>query len=245
MQLKSALSLPSKGIFSIIGGGGKSSAISLLANEFLQDGKTVIQTTTTHIAAPDIFPPHMLIENDAEPIYREKVQKLLDKYPSVICAKKSDNPLKLSAPSFSFLEHIKGLADVVLIEADGARHLPFKAPADHEPVVLPDTDWIIGVAGMDALNHPIQERCHRPEQICSILNISPGTKLTSCMMAEIILSQDGYQKCVTKQRKFSLILNKCDTPEVVLLAQEVKKILKRKGSSFPIALTSFHNNKIF
>lgn len=44
--------------------------------------------------------------------------------------------------------------DFVLVEADGSRRLPVKAPAVYEPVIPPGTDLVVGVIGLDALAVP-------------------------------------------------------------------------------------------
>ena len=83
-------------------------------------------------------------------------------------------------------------------------HLPFKAPAEHEPVILAHTKHIIGVAGMDAAGVPILQRCHRPEQVCAILGCSSQDILTPQMMAEIIVSPLGYQNVWIIPKPFRL-----------------------------------------
>ena len=38
-------------------------------------------------------------------------------------------------------------ADITFLEADGAKCLPCKFPAAHEPVILPQSDIVLAVAG--------------------------------------------------------------------------------------------------
>lgn len=49
------------------------------------------------------------------------------------------------------------LADIVLIEADGSRRMPCKAPAAHEPVLLPQCDIVLAVAGVSALGESLEK----------------------------------------------------------------------------------------
>lgn len=242
--LKQLLSLPERGIISVIGGGGKTSVIAHLTDEFCREGKTVLCTTTTHIAALHPVPPWVVLEEEGQALDFAQIRKLLARYRVVTCAKKSQNPQKFSAPSDQFFAQAETLADIVLIEADGARHLPFKAPAEHEPVILAHTKHIIGVAGMDAAGVPILQRCHRPEQVCAILGCSPQDILTPQMMAEVIVSPLGYQKCVDHSKAFSLVLNKCDTLERISMAQQILSSLRLSHASFPVAFTSLHQDKI-
>ncbi|MFA9421857.1 MAG: hypothetical protein ACERLB_17060, partial [Gammaproteobacteria bacterium] len=53
--------------------------------------------------------------------------------------------------------------DWVVVEADGSRMLPVKAPAEHEPVVPEETSLFVSVVGIDALDDSIERVAHRPE----------------------------------------------------------------------------------
>lgn len=70
---------------------------------------------------------------------------------------------KLTLPPQSVYEALKLQADVILCEADGSRHHPCKVPAEYEPVLLPDSDIVLAVAGMDALGHTLAQACQRPQ----------------------------------------------------------------------------------
>ena len=64
-------------------------------------------------------------------------------------------------------------ADAVFLEADGAKHFPCKAPAEQEPVLLPQSNIVLAVAGLSALGRPLKECCFRLEQACMLLGVSP------------------------------------------------------------------------
>ncbi len=51
----------------------------------------------------------------------------------------------------------------MIIEADGARKLPIKAPAEHEPVIPEFVNTVITVIGLSGLGKPLTEEwVHRP-----------------------------------------------------------------------------------
>ena len=56
----------------------------------------------------------------------------------------------MTQPSDELRKAVWPLADLILIEADGARMMPCKVPAAYEPVILPETDTVLGVLGLDA-----------------------------------------------------------------------------------------------
>ena len=81
-------------------------------------------------------------------------------------------------------------ADMVLLEADGAKRLPCKAPVAHEPVLLLESDIVLGVAGLSALGRPLREVCFRLEQACALLGAAPETLLTPELLARLLASED-------------------------------------------------------
>ena len=109
------------------------------------------------------------------------------------------------------LEELRGLSDVLLIEADGAKRYPLKVPASWEPVIWEQTDLVIAVVGMDAVGRPIREVCHRPECVADFLGKETEEKLTEEDIVKIVLSTEALRKCVDG-REYRVLLNKADIP---------------------------------
>ncbi len=63
-----------------------------------------------------------------------------------------------------FLDRIAAqpAVDVVIVEADGSRRLPFKAPAQHEPVIPTSTTVLMPVVGLDVLGKVPRHRAGAP-----------------------------------------------------------------------------------
>lgn len=78
-------------------------------------------------------------------------------------------------------------ADVTLIEADGARCLPFKVPKPWEPVIPEETTDIVLVMGMDAEGKKICDICYNPEGARDALGVSIETCLTREMMVRVYM----------------------------------------------------------
>ena len=100
-------------------------------------------------------------------------------------------------------------ADTVLLEADGAKHHPCKAPASHEPVLLRSSDIVLAVAGLSAVGKPLQDVCFRLEAACTLLAVPPETPLTPDLLAKLLADDAGGRKCVGT-RKFYAVLNQAD-----------------------------------
>ena len=115
-------------VIAVVGGGGKTSLIYRLTDELLDRDKKVIITTTTHMAGESELP--FARGGDVS-----DVKRLLDKEGYVIAAEYEEETGKYISLSEDKLDELKELCDVMLIEADGAKHHPVKVPEEWEPVI--------------------------------------------------------------------------------------------------------------
>ena len=187
--------------------------------------------TTTHIMQP---PGGVWAQTDAE-LFR------LWKCGSYAVAGTAAHGGKLTAPPQAQLERWMTLADIVLIEADGAKRMPCKAPAAHEPVLLPQCDTVLAVTGLSALRHPLREVCFRAELAQQILRVPGNAVLTPTLLAKLLVSESGGKKAVG-ERSFYAVLNQVDTEEQAVLARQTADILKKRYS-VPCILTHFEKGE--
>lgn len=155
MRFADALKIPC-GITAVIGSGGKTSLILRLAQELCKQGKVII-TTSTLIYPTAEFP---VVEHIAA-------------FDGCVCVGTPCENGKLKAPQQSF-EELSALADFVLVEADGAKHLPLKAHLPHEPVI-PNDSHVVCVVGASGLNRPIAEAVHRWERFYELTQTHTAT----------------------------------------------------------------------
>ena len=125
-------------VLSVVGGGGKTSLIFRMMEELTATGKKVLITTTTHMA----YEPDRPFAEDGDMI---SIKQNLEEYGYTIAASLDREKHKIGALSEEKLKEIKVLADVILIEADGAKRYPLKVPASWEPVIWEQTDLVIAV----------------------------------------------------------------------------------------------------
>lgn len=130
------------GVTAIIGSGGKTSLMLALAEELKEEG-SVIVTTSTHI-----FPPENI-----------KTAERAEAFEGVLCVGTPCPNGKLKTPAQSF-EELAQLADYVLVEADGSKHLPIKVHRYFEPVIPENANQVICVIGASGLNRPSREVVH-------------------------------------------------------------------------------------
>ena len=198
-------------IVSLVGGGGKTTLLHAMAAHGARKGWRVLASTTTHIQRPK------------EPLLARTNAELAALWTSgnyaVAGAPAPDN--KLTQPPQ--LERWMAQADAVFLEADGAKHLPCKA---HEPVLLPQSDIVLAVAGLSAVGKPLQEVCFRLETACTLLGVPPETILTPELLAKLLADEQGRRKAVGA-RHFYAVLNQADMPARRAAGEQTKKLLKR------------------
>lgn len=201
----------------LVGGGGKSSTMYALAKEARAAGKRVVVTTTTHMMPH----PRLVLTGDTE-----AVGPLLDQH-GIITLGSFFQAEKLGGVG-TLLDY-KDAADVVLMEADGARLRPLKVPREGEPVLQPGVDAVLAVAGMDSVGEPIGGICHRVELVCALLDKPPEAPVTPADVVKILTSPRGGRKGVPEGIAFRCVLNKADTPARRAAAEETARLLAEQG----------------
>jgi probable selenium-dependent hydroxylase accessory protein YqeC len=102
---------------------------------------------------------------------------------------------------------------LLALEADGSKMLPFKAPAEGEPVVTPSATHVVTVVGADAIDCPLDERhVHRPERIRALAGPANPADLATCsveLITAVLAHPDGGRKHVGG-RRFAVLVNKAD-----------------------------------
>ena len=211
------LNMAAHRLVALVGAGGKTSTLYALAKEGVEAGKRVVVTTTTHMMPHPGLPltDHM-----------EELPALLERHPAVTLGQFL-RPDKLSEAGQP--EECLRWADLVLVEADGARLRPLKAPADHEPVIPHGAAAVIAAAGLDCLGRSIGGICHRPERVRALLGVGEDHILTPADVAAVLSSPQGGRKGVTEEMAFRCLLNKADTPQRQAWGAEIGEILARQG----------------
>lgn len=184
----------------LVGGGGKTTVMYELAAVWAACGRKVLVLTSTHI----LRPADGSFAGDVP-----AVQNLWQQGRYAVIGTSEPATGKLTTPPQDLYEALQLQADVILCEADGSRHHPCKVPAEHEPVLLPDCDMVLAVAGMDALGRSLAQACQRPQPAAELLDCSLDSVIDEQMLAALLLSEQGARKNVGA-RAYYIVLNKCD-----------------------------------
>ena len=221
-SLPQALGLAASGeLVSIVGGGGKSALLFALGRAL--PGRTVLTTTTRIFRSQlELAERHCSYTADGFEAALEIENGLL--VVGEIAGEKAQG-VPLGLPTR--ILRTDGI-DHVVIEADGSRMRPTKAPAEHEPAVPAETTLLVVVAGIDALADTLARSCHRPERASEITGVALDQRLTPAHLAGLLCHHRGGLKGAPAGARRIILLNKVERAQQRVLASEVAdEILRR------------------
>ncbi|MGD9099038.1 MAG: selenium cofactor biosynthesis protein YqeC [Anaerolineae bacterium] len=225
MKLSRALRVQRGDVVALVGAGGKTSAMFCLGHELATQGWRVVSTTSTHLGADQVAQvPHAVVQSTQE------IACLAHQiWPHTLLVGPI-NPKTNKAPGLppGLIARIPTLlsADVVINEADGARMLPFKAPADYEPVITPGTTLVVPVVGVDVIGQALDAaHVHRPERVAALTGAEPGQTITPALVATVLTHPQGGLKDVPHQARVVALVNKVQTPQELSVARRLADLL--------------------
>jgi molybdenum cofactor cytidylyltransferase len=229
MLISRALRLRRKEVVTLVGGGGKTTLMFRLAGELAQSGAHVVTTMTTRIFAGQMaLAPAHLIWEDGGSLFGP-LHELLAGFGHVLLAGGvSVEQDKVSGLPPELVNQIAAdpLVDFVIVEADGSRRLPFKAPADHEPVVPSDTTIVVPVVGMEVLGRPLtSENVHRPHLVAALAGAMPGDVVTPEIITAVVAHPSGGAKGAPSGARLIPFLNKVEDAGTLAAARTTARML--------------------
>ena len=227
LRLSQALRLSNSPCIAFVGAGGKTSAIFQLARELAVTRKTVIVTATTHLHVDQVkyADSHWVVKN---PVDLEKFQNNLGGVMLVTGPLDGDRTSGVNLDVLSRLREIQDhLPLPILIEADGSRQRPLKAPSQNEPVIPDFVDQVVVVAGLTGLGNPLTEQfVHRPEIFARLSGLKMGETITIEALSRALIHPFGGLKNIPQQADRISFLNQADTPDLTAQGKSLaKKIL--------------------
>ncbi len=191
-------------IVAVVGAGGKTTTMFALANALAERGLRVVTTKSTTIHRPSMArAPQLLISPPDR--WQTDLPPALDAHPVITVVTAAPTPRRYNgippdlAPN---LLRASG-ADVLIVEADGARRRLLKAPAAHEPAMPSGTTVVMPVACLAAVGRPLAERhVHRPELAAEILGIDSGANLTIDHALQLLLDVRAGRKAAPLDAQF-------------------------------------------
>lgn len=183
----------------LVGGGGKTTLLFTLARLWAEAGEAVICTVTTRIRPPRPEQSGLWLRDDATgppcPLPGEVLT----------LAARLVEPDKLFGLGPDEIAGLRRSGQCTLVEADGAACRPLKAPAPHEPVIPPDVQGVVALAGLESLGatlDPPSPLLHRPERLRRLAEDGPDffpglpredfQRVTPALLALLAVHPDGF-----------------------------------------------------
>lgn len=222
-------------VVSAVGAGGKTTTLHRLADEYVRKGIPVFVTTTTHIInehrewflsgfSKDKIEEQLKETGQVwvgEPAPGGKIGKLSDR--------SLDMLMKWEIPDQKSPDRGKRQKVPILIEADGAKRLPVKVPAEHEPVILPCTTHVLSLYGVDSVGQKIEETIFRPELAELLLKKNRTECVTEEDIARLAASDLAGRKGCPDTAVYTVILNKADDEKLRKTALTICRLLEKEG----------------
>lgn len=231
IRLSRALRLSPKERVAVVGAGGKTTLVFQIAHSY---SSPVITAATTHLSKDQLgFADHAYRMDDSAQI--ESILNLV-KSGVTLFTGAPDGEGKEKGLTFSQAERVCQAADrlgvPLVIEADGSKQLPLKAPASHEPPIPPWLTLVVVVAGMSGLGRRLVEgQIHRPEIFSQLSGIPLGEPVTMEGLVRVLNHPEGGLKNIPPTARRVVLLNQADTPEDQLLARQAAADLLKNYDS--------------
>ena len=204
-------------IVALVGGGGKSTLLSAFGEVY---GQGTVLTTTTKMGTDQLGGANLLISPSEEKLAAE-----INKSFPVLIWDRVDGE-KAFGVDYLIPKSWLPQATRVIVEADGARRRPAKAPAPYEPVLPEGVTTVVAVIGADAINRVIEDQCHRPLRVAAVVGCSPYERLTPERAAVLLLDSHGSKKGVESNVRFVIVVTKVSSKNQKLVDSLVDEILR-------------------
>ena len=241
--LVDALGVRGGEVVALVGGGGKTTTMFVLARELAGRGRGVLATTTTRILRPTTDQaPCLLIESTLDGLL-SRLPRCLERHPLAVLGSGLDSDGKVLGIDPDWVGPLLGLTGVgnIIIEADGAAGRPFKAPRSHEPVIPGRCDLVVPVVGIEAVGRVLDEkRVHRADRVAALASMDLGQSVTAEVVALVLLHPEGNIKGAPVGARVVPLINKVDDDTLRDSARELaRRLLERGAGRVVLAHTAF------
>ena len=206
-----ALGIVRGDVVAVVGAGGKTTLVYRMASEARACGLTVLVTTTTHMGTMDeeVTGP-VLVDGESADTLVALGEALAGEGRATLLGRRV-RPDKLEGIAAARVDVLAPLADLVLVEADGARGRSLKVPAPHEPVIPASTTVVVVVCAMDVLGQPLDDdHVHRVALVRAATGVEAGEAVDEDCLAAALRHQDGYPSRIPARARAGVFLNKAE-----------------------------------
>ena len=210
MLIREALRLRRGDVVALAGAGGKTSLLYRLSAEARDAGWRVLVTSTTHMGLSPIERTGPVFFDDKGDVAGPLARALEQEGRALVLGGRVRTD-KLEGVSASRVAALSGLADVTLVEADGARQRSLKTPAPHEPVIPDNATLLVVVSALDALGQRFDgDRVHRLERVLAATGRQASDVVRPEDVVRTLADPDGYPARFRRGMRTAVFLNKLE-----------------------------------
>lgn len=213
MRLYEAIDPKLPARIAIVGGGGKTTTLFELARQL--PGKVWV-STTTHLGTDQLMETdkHFIVHEVTE----DSINDWLQQKTTLLTGDFTEDD-RVKGPSAELMAQIKKAADErgisLLIEADGSKSRPLKAPGENEPATPAWAETVITIVGSSVLGKIFDDSTvHRVDPYMKITGSKPGDVITLENVIQVLSSPvGGFKNSPASAHKVALF-NQADTEEM-------------------------------
>ena len=215
-QLERLVEYFSHGVISVVGAGGKTTSLFQIARQFIESQRkdsSVIVTATTHLGEwQTSLADHHIVATDLSSLKNIPPRGVI----LITGEIENDRTKPINQTVLLWLRDRSDNQQIpLLIEADGSRQKPLKAPAEHEPPIPEFSNIVIVAAGLSALGLPLNdEHVHRAEIFSQLSELQINQPVTTDAIKRMLTHPQGGLKNIPPSARRIALLNQADTPEL-------------------------------
>ncbi len=234
MDLLKALRLSDKPRIALVGAGGKTTAMFQIARQL---EPPVIVTATTHLAytQTSLADQWCVAAGPGDLPASDEISKGV-----LLVTGPLDSAGRTLGVDQAVLDQLLWIAGETwcpfLVEADGSRQLPIKAPANHEPAIPDFCDTVIVLMGLSGLGKPLSpDWVHRPEIFSVLTGLGMGEPIPSEAIVKLFLHPKGGLKAIPPGARRVALLNQADDSDLQAAGGSIAKMLLPQYDSVIVA----------
>lgn len=218
-----------RGTTCLVGAGGKKSTLYALAERLPR----AVVTATVRIPLFDQQVASVTVTDDPVAAVRRT-----DEWPVGVVHERNGDRYEGYEPAIIDDLGTAGVADAILVKADGARTRWLKAPGEHEPRIPAGADRVVPVASVRVVGEPLDEtHVHRPERVAAITDLDLGDPIGPPDVATVLASDDGGFRDVPEDATVIPLLNMVDDASLEATAREIAAELHDRSDVPRVVLT--------
>jgi probable selenium-dependent hydroxylase accessory protein YqeC len=229
-------------VYTFVGAGGKTTGMKQVAAHMAGTGVKARLTTTTKVAVDEFSGFLVSLVKDAADFERAVADSAQTR---LVVAGSASDPGRYQGLQPALIEGVRIGADaVLLVEGDGSRQRPMKAPQVHEPVIPSNTATVFAVMGASAFDEPMDERhCYNFQKALALVGRT-GSFFEPGEIARLAGDPEGCFKGVRSGMGFRLLVNQGDLEEKRETACEALW-LARQRYGIAGAVVSFQKGELY